>query len=162
MQIVEITPDVRLPTLAEEELFAHLCVHGASSAWFRLKWITDLAALLHPKPAEEIAHLYGRSQVLGAGRAAGQALLLADALYGTLAGLPDLRHALAADGRTRWLYHIAMRQLSGRREPVAPTARTGGTMAIHLSQFFLLGGPAFNASELVRQVRAALASKLSG
>ena len=114
------------------------------------------------KPAEEIARLYGRSQVLGAGRAAGQALLLADALYGTLAGLPDLRHALAADGRTRWLYHIAMRQLSGRREPVEPTARTGGTMAIHLSQFFLLGGPAFKASELVRQVRAALASKLSG
>jgi len=137
-------------------------VHGASSAWFRLKWITDLAALLHPKPAEEIARLYDRSQALGAGRAAGQALLLADACYGTLAAIPDLRHALAADGRTRWLYHIAMRQLAGRREPVEPTARTGGTAAIHLSQFFLLGGPAFKASELVRQARAALASKLSG
>lgn len=161
-QIVEITSDVRLPTLADDELFAHLCVHGASSAWFRLKWITDLAALLHPKPAEEIARLHGRSQELGAGRAAGQALLLADALYGVLDGLPDLRHSLQSDGRTRWLYRIAIRQLAGRCEPVEPTARTGGTMPIHLSQFFLLGGPAFKASELVRQARAALATKLSG
>lgn len=160
-QVVAITPDLALPTLADDELFAHLCVHGASSAWFRLKWITDLAALLTPKPTEEIARLYARSQDLGAGRAAGQALLLADALYGLLDRLPELRAALASDGRTRWLSRIAFRQLAGRREPVEPTERAGGTLAIHLSQFFLLAGPAFKASELVRQGRAALARKFS-
>jgi len=33
---IEITPSVNLPTLTDEDLFAYLCVHGASSAWFRL------------------------------------------------------------------------------------------------------------------------------
>jgi hypothetical protein len=160
-QVVAITPDVALPTLGDDELFAHLCVHGASSAWFRLKWVTDLAALLTPKPAEEIARLYARSQELGAGRAAGQALLLADALFGLLDRLPQLRAGLASDRPTRWLSQLALRQLAGRREPVEPTARAGGTMAIHLSQFFLLPGARFKASELFRQARAALARKLS-
>ena len=43
-----IASGIELPTLRTEELFAYLAVHGASSAWFRLKWITDVAALLHP------------------------------------------------------------------------------------------------------------------
>ncbi len=154
-QSVEITADCSIPTLASDELFAHLCVHGASSAWFRLKWITDLAALLHPKSTAEIVRLYRRSQELGAGRAAGQALLLADGLYETLAQCPDLRDSLASDGCTRWLYQAARRQLAGRPEPVEPTARPGGTLRIHLTQFLLLPGVAFKASELIRQARAA-------
>ena len=59
-------------------------MHGASSLWFRLKWITDLAAILQPLSGSEIEHRYARSQELGAGRASGHALLLADTLYGTL------------------------------------------------------------------------------
>ena len=58
-QSVEIIPGCQLPTLSSDDLFAHLCVHGASSAWFRLKWIADLAALLHPMAPDEIARLYG-------------------------------------------------------------------------------------------------------
>ena len=46
-----------MPTLADEPLYAYLCVHGASSAWFRLKWIADLNALLAGRTAEEIAAL---------------------------------------------------------------------------------------------------------
>lgn len=154
-QTVEVVPGAGLPTLAGDELFAHLCVHGASSAWFRLKWVTDLAALLAPKPGDEIRRLYGRSQELGAGRAAGQALLLADSLYGTLAPCPTLRKEIGRDSRTRWLFRLAQRQLAGSPEPVEPTAVRGGTLRIHLSQFFLLPGTAFKASELVRQARAA-------
>ena len=45
-QTVELLPAIALPTLRRDELFAYLCVHGASSAWFRLKWICDLAALI--------------------------------------------------------------------------------------------------------------------
>ena len=60
-QEVEVAPGVVLPTLAPDELFAYLCVHGASSAWFRLKWVTDLAALLCDCTAAEIARLYERS-----------------------------------------------------------------------------------------------------
>jgi Uncharacterised nucleotidyltransferase len=154
-QVVEILPGVQLPTLADDELFPHLCVHGASSAWFRLKWITDFAALVHRKSPAEIDRLYARSQSLGAGRAAGQALLLADALYGALAASSGLRDRLNADAMTGWLFRSALRQLAGARDPVEPTARGLGTWRIHLTQFFMLPGPAFKASELVRQARAA-------
>ena len=155
-RMVEVSKGIQLPTLQEKELFAYLCVHGASSAWFRLKWITDLAALLHRENTANIAHLHRRSQELGAGRAAGQALLLADALYGTLAENPELRKALRSDRMSRWLCDRALRQLAGRGEPVEPTARAGGTAWIHLTQLFLLPGWSFKASEFVRQARAAL------
>ena len=155
-QSVEVAPGLSFPCLAGDELFAHLCVHGASSAWFRLKWITDLAALLRPKTGDEIARLYHRSQELGAGRAAAQALLLADELYGSLEDRPELKRSLAADSRSRWLYRQALRQLAGKNEPVEPTSVPGGTLRIHLTQFFLLPGISFKASEAVRQARAAL------
>jgi hypothetical protein len=98
---VEIARDIALPTLAPDELFAYLAVHGASSAWFRLKWISDFAALVHGLEGPEIERLYDRSQGLGAGRAAGQALLLADLLFGTLEEAPNLRTLLAHDGSTK-------------------------------------------------------------
>ena len=88
---VEVSPAIAVPTLAPDELFAYLAVHGASSLWFRLKWLTDFAALLPPEDGAEIARLSHRSQMLGAGRAAGQGLLLADAIYGTLTDCPSLR-----------------------------------------------------------------------
>lgn len=156
-QAVEAVPGAAFPCLAGDELFAHLCVHGATSAWFRLKWITDLAALLRPKTSEEILRLYHRSQELGAGRGAAQALLLADRLYGSLDDCPPLRRNLATDPHSRWLYRQALRQLGGKAEPVEPTAVPGGTLRIHLTQFFLLPGIRFKASEAHRQVRAALA-----
>ena len=154
-QLVEVVPGCELPTLSTEQTFAHLCVHGASSAWFRLKWVTDLAALLYSESGDELRRLYLRSQELGAGRAAGQALLLADEVYGTLGKCPDLRDRLMAERWTRWLYRQAVQQLAGSPEPTEPTARRTGTLRIHITQFLLLPCLAFKASELVRQARAA-------
>jgi hypothetical protein len=153
-QLVEVVRDVRLPTLRTDELFAYLCVHGASSAWFRLKWITDVAALLHRRGADEIERLYQRSQELGAGRAATQALLLADALYGTLATNRSLRESLSRERAGSWLARAVLNRLSS--PPDEPTSRPLGTALIHWSQFFLLPGIGFKASELVRQVRTAI------
>jgi len=85
-----VAPGIRLPTLARDEQFAYLCVHGASSAWFRLKWISDLAGVLHGQSGEMIERLFERSQALGAERAAGQALLLADRLFGSLDEIEQL------------------------------------------------------------------------
>ena len=145
-QMVRIAPGIDLPTLADEELFAYLSVHGASSAWFRLKWITDLAGVLHRSGANAVDRLYQRSQELVAGRAAAQALLLAATLYGT-----PLPPALAArlDTRTnRWLARTALGEML-RGEPAE---RMLGTRNIHLTQFLLMDGVRYKVSELKRQV----------
>lgn len=147
-QPVEVAPGVVLPTLADDELFAYLCVHGASSAWFRLKWIADLAALLNGCSADEIERLYERSQQLGAGRATAQALLLAGATFGTAAG-SDLERRLAGKPVNRWLANAAWSQLVRDSEP---TEVRLGTATIHLTQLLLLPGLGFKLSELSRQL----------
>jgi hypothetical protein len=146
---VEVAPRIALPTLAGDELFAYLCVHGASSAWFRLKWIADLAALLSHCGDEEIERLYECSQQLGAGRAAAQALLLAAATFGTAAA-SDLERRLAGKPVNRWLANAAWSQLVRDSEP---TQVRLGTAAIHLTQLLLLPGAGFKLRELSRQFR---------
>jgi hypothetical protein len=147
-QSVEVAPGVVLPTFATEELFAYLCVHGASSAWFRLKWVADLAALLNDAGPGEIERLYERSQQLGAGRAAAQALLLAAATFGTTAG-SDLEQRLAGKAANRWLASAAWSQLVRDSEP---TEVRLGTATIHLTQLFLRPGLGFKLRELRRQL----------
>lgn len=155
-QRVKVAKGVELETLAADELFAYLAVHGASSAWFRLKWISDFAALLAQYESADVIRLYRRSQELGAGRAAGQALLLADRLFGTLQPLAPLRGELRGDRATRYLYRATLRQLAGSAEPLEPTLAPLGTFAIHWTQFLLLPGAGFKWSEFVRQARLML------
>ena len=157
LQDVEVAPGIVLPTLAGDELVAYLAVHGSSSAWFRLKWITDFAALIHGRGPGELTRLYDRSQALGAGRAAAQALLLANSLYGSLSSASDLKLRLERDRGARWLHRIALRQLTSLDEPAEPTERPLGTAAIHYSQLLLRPGVAFKVSELTRQVQATFA-----
>lgn len=153
-QRVSVGSGVELPTLADEPLFAYLAVHGASSAWFRLKWIADFAALLHGRPAANIESLYRTSQSLGAGRSAGQALFLADALFGSLEEVPTLRDELARDPPTVRLFRATEQLVAG--EPREPTERIGGTFTIHWTQLLLLPGSAYKLSELSRQARRLL------
>lgn len=151
-QTVVIAPGIELQTLAPAELLAYLCVHGASSAWFRLKWITDLAALLHGLPAEDIAWLYDQSQRLGAGRAAGQALLLAELLYNIDLG-EALKRQLTDDRAVRWLCQIAVREMTARDNLKEPTEVRFGTVMIHFSQLLLFPGVRGKWLELRRQLR---------
>ena len=135
-----------LPTLNGEDLIAYLCIHGASSAWFRLKWIVDLVALIHADgrmPEEIYRSTLGR----GAGRAPAQAFLLAHRL--SLLRLPEiLRRQLEADLPTRILVQVALAQLLTMREPLR---RPFGTAWIHLSQPLLVPGLGFKISEVARQ-----------
>lgn len=148
-QRVEVTPGISLPTFATEELFAYLCVHGASSAWFRLKWISDLAGLIHGRPGSEIDRLWRRSQEFGADRAAAQALLVADALFGSLAET-SLREELAREWPNRVLAAAALRQLTGpTREP---SEKPLGTLRIHWTQLLLKPGLGFAFNEASRQI----------
>lgn len=151
--IVEVAPRILLPTLRTDELFAYLGVHGASSAWFRLKWITDFAALCERCGPQEVERLYRSAQKLCGGRTAAQALLLADSLYGTLRHLSSLREELETDWGNRWLFKAALKQLGGGREPIEPTGHLFGTWRIHLTQLPLMPGLRFPASELRRQLQ---------
>lgn len=156
-RLVDIGNGIELPTLGPTETFAYLAVHGASSAWFRLKWICDFAAMLAGTSPSELDDLYQKSLQLAAGRAPAQALLLADRLFDTLANNPALKAELMRDPVIRLLYRAALTQLAGRSEPVEPTSRLLGTLRIHWTQFLLKPGWRFKSSELVRQVRVPLA-----
>lgn len=82
-QCVRLSGGLVLRTLASDELFAYLCVHGASHAWSRLKWIADLGALLAREDDGGQIELYRRSLDLGAGNCSAAALQLCEALFGT-------------------------------------------------------------------------------
>lgn len=148
-QSVRINQALELPTLADPELFAYLAVHGASSAWFRLKWVSDFAGFLYERSSEELTRLYRRSQELGAGRAAGQALLLADELFGTLKGCEALTAELRRDRVTISLYRTALQLVT--RKPEELTSQPFGTWPIHRTQFQLQPGISYKVAELSRQ-----------
>ncbi|HEU0099009.1 MAG TPA: nucleotidyltransferase family protein [Allosphingosinicella sp.] len=148
---VEVAKGRHLLTLRGDELFAYLCIHGASSAWFRLKWIADVAALIGDCPPAEIERLYRRSQALGAGRAPAQALLLCERLFATPLP-PALAEELRSDRVNRWLLAIAMRKLAGRTLTAELDEKLLGTGTIHLMQFALLPGLKFKYAELRRQL----------
>ena len=149
-QAVEIAAGIVLPTLAGDALFAYLCVHGASSAWFRLKWLADLAALIAGCDDVEIERLYRRSQELGAGRAAGSALILCAEMLGT--AVPgDLLRSLRRDRGIRLLVAAARASMTGRAIATELSKLTAGTLWIHLSQFGLLPGLRYKWAELRHQ-----------
>lgn len=143
---VEIASSISIQTLADHELLTYLAVHGATSAWFRLKWIADFAALLAGRSSESLEQLYKRSKQLGAERSMGQALLVADQLFETLQPNPALRKRLATDRSMTSLCTAALRIMTtGIREP---TERRFGTLPIHLTHFLLQPGLGFKLSEL--------------
>ncbi len=111
-QTVLISPQLSLRTLADEELFAYLCVHGASHGWSRLKWLADLAALVRGLSPEAIEPLFERSIDLGAGTCSAQALCLCQDILGL--PLPDsLSSRLRRDIKVRWLIRSAWGAVAG-------------------------------------------------
>lgn len=157
-QSVRVADGIDLPTLDDDTLIAYLCVHGASSAWFRLKWASDLAALLHRASPAEIERLYRYSQAIGAGSAAGQAFLLCRTLFRVDIG-GALERRLRGNWVNRALERIAMRELAGRPDLKEPTERRLGTAMIHFSQLLLVDGAGNRVGEVVRQAREALSAR---
>jgi hypothetical protein len=158
---VEIAPGIALPTLAREELFAYLCVHGALTAWSRLKWLADLAALIAGDDEAGVERLYRRAKALAPGRAATQALLLAERLFGTRLAAP-LAAELRAARANRFLEHEALQAMTGGgakemdEQPLA-SAR------LNLSLLMLQPGWRYKVAEIGRKlprVPAALRSAI--
>jgi hypothetical protein len=149
-QLVEIGPGIRLRTLRTEELFAYLCVHGATHAWSRLKWIADVGALLSRFEPAEIERLYRVSLKLGVGRCSAQALLLCADLFET-AVTPPLLSELRADRRAVWLARTALGVMFGRHGETELDDTVLGTLPIHLSHFVLGRGWRYKLAEAQRK-----------
>ncbi|MEA3038969.1 MAG: hypothetical protein QOE79_1482 [Sphingomonadales bacterium] len=150
-QWVELAPGIAVPTLARDELFAYLCVHGATHAWSRLKWLADVAALVSREPPEETERLYRRAAGFGAGRSAAAALLLSHELL----GLPlDSRFEaeLRATGAVRFLIAVACDAMVRGGADAELDESVLGTVGVHLSHFRMARGLAYKLSEARRKL----------
>jgi Uncharacterised nucleotidyltransferase len=121
-QYVMLAGGHRVCTLAQDELFAHLCVHGAGHVWSRLKWLADLNALVAAGDVD-VSGLYRHATSRGAGLCAGQALLLCQLLF-DLTLPPAIAEELQRNGRTRRLASIALRAMTN------PQAKPDGMIAV--------------------------------
>ena len=149
VQKVPIAGDRSLPTLTTPDLFAYLSVHGTWSAWYRLKWIADIAALLHRAGPDASESLFEHATRQKAKRPAIQALLLARRLFDL--ELPDrVRREIEKDPRDRLLLQVPLHEL---RQERSPTERPAGTVLLHLIRPLLLPGSRAKASEVNRQLR---------
>jgi hypothetical protein len=149
-QRVQIAPGIALDTLGSDELFAYLCVHGATHAWSRIKWLADLNALLNEADGAEIERLYRRSIELGAGRSTAQGLLLCADLLG-LALPAGLEKELRRDRWTRFMCRVAMRAMLHGGASTELNEAVLGTVRIHLAQLVMQRGLGYKASELRRK-----------
>ncbi len=157
-QSVEVASNVQLETLARDELFAYLCVHGASSAWFRLKWLADLAALLSGSDQLETNRLYDRAVSLGAGVPAAAALTLAHRLFGVAVD-PERLGDWIRRPAIRLLVHASVKSMRGPRGEAEPQRVPLGTIWIHLAQLGMVPTLRGKISEARRQL---LISRMSG
>ena len=151
-QQVAVTPRFTLPTLATPELLAYLAVHGASSCWFRLKWIADFAALAARSGPEKLEQAIDLAASAGGERAMAQALLLGDTLFGDVLDRAR-RAALLGSPMNRHLLVLSLAALAAGE----PTSRWFGTVRIHLNQLLMRPGAAKMIKEALRQLRAAWA-----
>jgi hypothetical protein len=105
--------------LPDEVLLPYLCVHGAKHAWFRLRWLTDVAEMVRQDSASAQVLLETASR-WGAVVPATQALLLCHQLFGT--ELP------VAARKPSWQAHLVTRMAltaiaSGAEEQTAAQER---------------------------------------
>jgi hypothetical protein len=156
-QDVQIAPGISLPTFAYDELVAYLMVHGGLTAWSRLKWAADLAALLAGADSAEIDRIYARASELAPGRSADQALLLCNRLFGTPLS-PALAEKLRGDRVARYLEKAALKTMGQGGAATELHDQKLGTARLNLSILFLHRGLRFKAAELRRKLRRQPAS----
>jgi hypothetical protein len=81
LAITTLAPGRSVQVLDDPILFLYLCTHGAAHGWARIKWLADVAALLHSSPDGGRA-LWLHAAGNGGTIAAGSAILLAQELFG--------------------------------------------------------------------------------
>lgn len=91
-------------TLSDEDLLVYLCAHGSSTAWFRLKWLADLAPFLARVPVDWDI-VAARSRAWNCEKAVGLGLQLAERWFDV--PLPPPAQALTATVRPADLAFVA-------------------------------------------------------
>ena len=149
-QTVALSDGAAVRTLARDDLFAYLCVHGAQHAWGRLKWLADVNALI-AGDGDGIERLYRHAQTRGAGLCAAQAIALCRLIFG-LTLPPALAQEIAADRRIGQLSEIALGTMTAPSAPLETDPGVFGVARTVRMQFLLGRGWPF----LVAQARAAM------
>jgi hypothetical protein len=72
----------RIATLPAARLLLYLCVHGALDGWLRLKWLTDIGALMNAMTPEQLASTLSMAMEQQALPQFGAAVLLCEELLG--------------------------------------------------------------------------------
>ena len=125
-----------LPTLDRDDLFAYLCIHGAYHAWFRLKWLADIGALLEAAPHGEAQRLLSGTASRDAARPAAQAALLAQRVLGTtLTPSPVPRD----DRVVPWIVTMAFAAMTRGDGELEPQQLAFGSILIKASEYLLKG-----------------------
>jgi len=104
LEHVEVSPGISLPVLGREYLLPNLMVHGAGHAWFRLKWIADVTALLSDFSADDRNNLLQQARNQGIEPAFRQGLAICEALE----LLPSYDNPPAIGSTVRWLISVAL------------------------------------------------------
>ena len=130
---VPVSSALALHTLAPDDLLTYLLGHGALHGWFRLKWLADLATLLHGHSPDEIEAVLCHAEAQGLGRAAGQGLILS-ALFWPIALPERLSRAAQAPTPVARLVGAALACLTDLEEP---TRRPFGPTRINLLHYRL-------------------------
>ncbi|MBW8869980.1 MAG: nucleotidyltransferase family protein [Acidobacteriales bacterium] len=106
LEQVEVSPSISFPVLRRESLLPHLMMHGASHAWCRLKWLSDVAALLAGFSIDDRKNLLRQARDQGVEPAFRQAIGVCEALE----LLPSYDTA-PASATERWLTSVALHGL---------------------------------------------------
>lgn len=111
VQSVALPDGRQLRTLAVADLFAYLCVHGASHSWARLKWLADVNAMIAMRNDADIERLYRYAESKSAGPCAGLALLLCAKIFGRPLP-PALMSEINGSRRVRYLAALALKAMA--------------------------------------------------
>lgn len=160
-QTVALGKGLKVATLADRELIAYLFVHGATHGWARLKWLADVNALLARRSPAAVTDAYRGALDCGAGRAAGQGLLLCHRLLG-LAVDERLRGALESDKRTAFMVAVALNLLAGRYVETELDDSRFGTVPLHLSHFLIQRGIGPKLGLLAQKLRTPFGADEAG
>ncbi|HYL57482.1 MAG TPA: nucleotidyltransferase family protein, partial [Candidatus Acidoferrales bacterium] len=104
-----------VPTLAPDDLFLYLCVHGAKHGWCQLGWICDVAQLLAVPGLIDVPTVLERAAPLGSRRMVLLALYLAHAIDGVVAEdlLDEARRTQSVAATGEYAMRTLFRRLDG-------------------------------------------------